>query len=82
MHAARGEHTDRARHIINGGTRRERQLALRRVRDEVVEVGRVAARVGDVLEVRVEGRVEGEEVLVREREAQRGDLLLHEPPRE
>lgn len=42
----------------------EREQALGRVLDVVVEVGRVPAGVGDILEVGEEGGVEGEDVSV------------------
>lgn len=65
MHAAFGTHTDCTGDVIERRTSGEWQLALRRVRHEVIKIVRVATRVGDILQLRVEGRVEWEEVLMR-----------------
>jgi hypothetical protein len=60
------------------GPARKREQTRGRVRDVLTEVIRVVARVRHVLEHRPRRIREREEVRVRLREAQRGDLLLHD----
>ena len=65
VHPALRQHTHSPRDVVDRRADGERELPRGRVRHEAVEVVGVAARVGDVLELRHERRVEREHVLVR-----------------
>lgn len=82
MEAAAGLHANSLSDIVKGRPNGKRKLPSRRVCNKLVEVVCVPARVGDILEMGVEGRVEGEEVSMCLSESKSRDFLLDQAPRE
>lgn len=64
VHPALRFHTDRAGDVIECRSSGQRQLPSRRVRHELIEVVGEATRVGGILELGPERRVEREDVLI------------------
>ena len=73
---ALGADLDVQRHVVDQGARWERQQPRGGVRHVRIEVVRVPARVGDVLQLRHERRVEREDIPVRLRAVLRRQLQL------